>query len=62
MSGISANQEEQFRELVANGDKIAAIKRYRELTNLGLKEAKDAVEAMMSGVPIVISEFVQASP
>ncbi|MFI6048228.1 ribosomal protein L7/L12 [Nocardia sp. NPDC051321] len=30
--------------LVADGKKIQAIKRYRELTGAGLKEAKDAVE------------------
>src|SRR5262245_8749264 len=32
--------------LLSGGNKIAAIKRYRELTGLGLKEAKDAVEAL----------------
>ena len=32
--------------LVAGDNKIAAIKRVRELTGLGLKEAKDYVEAM----------------
>ena len=35
--------------LLASGNKIAAIKRLRELTGLGLKEAKDYVEAMPSG-------------
>jgi ribosomal protein L7/L12 len=30
--------------LLAQGKKIHAIKRYRELTGCGLKEAKDAVE------------------
>ncbi|MEU7765511.1 50S ribosomal protein L7/L12 [Nocardia sp. NPDC049190] len=30
--------------LLAQGKKIQAIKRYRELTGCGLKEAKDAVE------------------
>ncbi len=30
--------------LLAQGKKIHAIKRYRELTGSGLKEAKDAVE------------------
>ncbi|PXX59871.1 ribosomal L7/L12-like protein [Nocardia tenerifensis] len=30
--------------LLAQGKKIQAIKRYRELTGSGLKEAKDAVE------------------
>jgi ribosomal protein L7/L12 len=60
MPDISANQEQQLRELIANGNKIAAIKLYREITNLGLKEAKDAVEAMLSGTPVVIPEPVQA--
>jgi ribosomal protein L7/L12 len=32
--------------LLAGGNKIAAIKRLRELTGLGLKDAKDYVEAM----------------
>lgn len=36
MPGISANQEGQLRELVANGDKVATIKLYREITYLGL--------------------------
>lgn len=33
-------------DLVAKGDKIEAIRRYREATGLGLKEAKDAVDAL----------------
>lgn len=61
MSGISASQEQKLRELVAKGNKIDAIKLYREITNLGLKEAKDAVEAMTSGAPVVVPEFVQTS-
>jgi ribosomal protein L7/L12 len=32
--------------LVAKGSKIEAIKRYREATGVGLKEAKDAVDAL----------------
>ena len=35
------------------GEKIAAIKRYRELYGVGLKEAKDAVEAMQAGQVVV---------
>ncbi len=31
------------------GRKIDAIRRYRQLTNVGLKEAKDAVEQIMGG-------------
>lgn len=33
-------------ELLRRGQKIEAIKLYRERTGLGLKEAKDAVEAI----------------
>ena len=36
--------DEQLQDAMNRGNKIEAIKRYRELTNDGLKEAKDAVE------------------
>lgn len=36
----------QIRQLKADGNLIQAIKLYRQATNVGLKEAKDAVEAM----------------
>jgi ribosomal protein L7/L12 len=35
--------------LVADGQKIEAIKLYRDITGAGLKEAKDAVEALERG-------------
>ena len=35
--------------LLAGGNKIAAIKRVRELTGLGLKEAKDYVDSLPAG-------------
>jgi ribosomal protein L7/L12 len=38
--------ENQIRELLASGNKIAAIKRYREETGVGLAEAKAAVESL----------------
>jgi ribosomal protein L7/L12 len=41
--------EDQIRELLASGDKIAAIKRFREATSVGLAEAKAAVEALEAG-------------
>lgn len=41
------------RELLASGMKIEAIKAYREITGAGLKEAKDAVEAIERGEPIL---------
>ncbi len=36
----------QLRALVARGQKIQAIKLYRELTGVGLREAKDAIDAL----------------
>jgi ribosomal protein L7/L12 len=36
----------QIRQLKAEGNLIQAIKLYRQATNVGLKEAKDAVEGM----------------
>jgi large subunit ribosomal protein L7/L12 len=46
------NLDAELQALVAAGRKIEAIKRYRELTGVGLKEAKDAVEAMMRGASL----------
>jgi ribosomal protein L7/L12 len=45
--------ENQILELLAAGRKIAAIKLYREQTSCGLKEAKDAVEALATRHGIV---------
>ena len=39
----------EVRDLVARGNTIQAIKVYREHTGLGLKEAKDAVDALREG-------------
>jgi ribosomal protein L7/L12 len=41
--------EGQVRELLSRGEKIGAIKRYREATGAGLAAAKDAVEALERG-------------
>ena len=57
MPGIPLT-EEQLRELIEQGNKIAAIKLYREMTGLGLKEAKDAVEAIERGEPVM--DFAQS--
>ncbi|MBX3389898.1 MAG: ribosomal protein L7/L12 [Phycisphaeraceae bacterium] len=37
---------DEVRELARRGDKIAAIKLYREITGAGLAEAKSAVESL----------------
>ncbi len=49
MPYISPDKEEQIRQLAQSGRMIDAIKEYRLITNAGLKEAKDAVEAIMRG-------------
>jgi ribosomal protein L7/L12 len=42
-----ASLEGQVVSIAATGGKIAAIKWYREQTGQGLKESKDAVEALL---------------
>lgn len=44
---------DEVRALVRAGNKLEAIKRYREHTGLGLKESKDAVEALDNRPPDV---------
>jgi ribosomal protein L7/L12 len=44
--------DEEIRELLARGNKIQAIKRVREVTGMGLKEAKDYVEAQPHAPPL----------
>lgn len=43
---MSDDVDPQLLELLMAGQKIKAIKLYREKTNLGLKESKEAVEAI----------------
>ena len=43
---LSDDGMDSVRDLLESGNKIEAIKQYRLLTGLGLKEAKDAVEGM----------------
>ena len=38
--------DDELRALIESGQKIEAIKRYREMTGAGLAEAKEAVEAI----------------
>ena len=38
------SSDPEIQDLLAKGNEIQAIKRYRELTGLGLKEAKEAIE------------------
>jgi hypothetical protein len=43
---VDAGVDERIRALLASGDKIEAVKLYRDLTGVGLKEAKDYVEGL----------------
>lgn len=43
-STIGPDHRDELRSLVAQGQQIQAIKRVRELTGMGLKEAKDYVD------------------
>jgi Ribosomal protein L7/L12 C-terminal domain len=45
---MNGELKEQVRSLLLQGNKIEAIKIYREATGLGLKESKDAVELIES--------------
>ena len=42
--GYAEEELEEVRRLLQDGQKIEAIKLFREITGVGLKEAKDAVE------------------
>ena len=53
-----ANSVNEIATLVRTGNKIEAIKRYRELTGVGLREAKDAVEKIEAGHPIEATNFI----
>jgi len=54
-----SSYERQIRELISQGNKIAAIKLFREVTNVGLKEAKDAVEAIERGQSVSSLKRIQ---
>lgn len=45
---MTSGDDPRLTELIQSGDKIQAIKLYRELTGVGLAEAKDAVERLES--------------
>jgi len=56
--GLSQKQIEALKEIALElraRRKINAIKVYREAFGVGLKEAKDAVEAMEAGQPVVVA-------
>jgi hypothetical protein len=54
-----AASDEQLQTFITRGKKIEAIKRYRELTAVGLKEAKDAIELIILN-PDILGEKKKA--
>ncbi|MGO4541891.1 ribosomal protein L7/L12 [Paenibacillus sp. 2TAB19] len=44
---VPANLDDRLRILVASGKRIQAIKELREVTDLGLREAKEYVDKMI---------------
>ena len=59
---LQPGQLRDIADLVRAGNKIGAIKLYRAAFNVGLKEAKDAVEALADGRPVQISSARFGSP
>jgi len=62
MSNFSPDQERQIREFVKANQLINAIKLYREITGVGLAEAKSAVEAMARGESVNITPLTPQTP
>jgi DNA-directed RNA polymerase subunit RPC12/RpoP len=53
--GGRAEKLAEIRRLISSGNKIAAIKEFRETFGTGLKEAKDAVDAIERGESVEIT-------
>lgn len=68
LQGVAQSQavpqtvEAHIEELLRAGNKIEAIKVFREVTGEGLKESKDAVEAFERGEPLQLSSVPAAPP
>ncbi len=52
----------EVKKLIDDGKKIEAIKRYRETFHVGLKEAKDAVEAIERGENFQVAQISMGAP
>lgn len=63
-AGLEAQPDglSSVREAIASGHKLEAVKRMRELTGLGLKEALDEVEAMAAGSGTMEGALPRAQP
>jgi hypothetical protein len=59
---VDPQTRQEARELMARGNKIQAIKRVRERTTMGLKEAKDYVESLADAPADVGPVAVEPEP
>lgn len=55
LSGLSLDKVAELKRLARSGQKIEAIKRYRQIFDVRLKEAKDAVERLEAGEQLVVT-------
>ncbi len=62
MPGLTEAQVEEIAEILRSKNKIEAIKRYRQITNAGLNEAKNAVEFIEKQPNFVQPGAVRSSP
>ena len=56
---------DEVKELLQSGNKIAAIKRYREVNDVSLTQAKyavDQVEAALTGIPVPTRPVIMGQP
>lgn len=44
---VMENIDEELKALISQGKKIKAVKRYREVTGIGLKESKEYVDLLV---------------
>ncbi len=59
---VPADTKAQIRSALLAGNKITAIKAYRELHHVGLAEAKQAVDAMEAGLRLEVPQAFAATP
>ena len=46
---LDPTSDPEIQDLLAKGNEAQAVKRYHELSGLGLKEAKDAIDRAQAG-------------
>lgn len=61
MSTLNDSQRQEILDAIKSGQKIAAIKLYREHTGLGLKEAKEFIEELTDQLRKENPEVIQSS-